>query len=75
MGVGGSFDVISGKVQRAPKWMQKIGMEWSYRWIQEPKRMAKRNLIDTPKFVALALVSKCTGLEVPTAVPEKSHQD
>jgi len=65
MGVGGSFDVVSGKVKRAPAWMQKIGLEWSYRWMQEPKRMARRNLVDTPKFVALALVSKVTGLEVP----------
>ena len=65
MGVGGSFDVVSGTVQRAPRWMQKVGLEWSYRWIQEPKRMARRNMIDTPKFVALALASKLTGLEVP----------
>ena len=69
MGVGGSFDVISGTVQRAPKWMQRIGLEWSYRWMQEPKRMARRNLVDTPKFVALALASKWTGLEVPGVKP------
>ena len=65
MGVGGSFDVVSGKVQRAPKWMQDAGLEWSYRWMQEPKRMAHRNLVDTPKFIALALISKLTGLGVP----------
>ena len=67
MGVGGSFDVVAGKVQRAPIWMQRLGLEWSYRWIQEPKRMAHRNLVDTPKFVALALIAKYTGLEVPSA--------
>lgn len=38
-GVGGSFDVIAGLVKRAPTWMQKIGMEWLYRVIQEPRRM------------------------------------
>ncbi|MEC7985501.1 MAG: WecB/TagA/CpsF family glycosyltransferase [Myxococcota bacterium] len=65
MGVGGSFDVVAGKVQRAPAWMQRAGLEWSYRWIQEPKRMLRRNLVDTPKFVVLALASKITGLEVP----------
>lgn len=44
MGVGGSFDVIVGKVKRAPLWMQKFGLEWVYRLIQEPKRMWKPNI-------------------------------
>ncbi|MHB1348191.1 MAG: WecB/TagA/CpsF family glycosyltransferase, partial [Candidatus Humimicrobiaceae bacterium] len=39
MGVGGSFDVIAGKYKRAPKWMQKVGLEWFYRYIQEPGRL------------------------------------
>ena len=51
MGVGGSFDVISGLVKRAPLWMQKIGMEWFYRFAQEPKRMWKRYLIGNIKFI------------------------
>lgn len=38
-GVGGSFDVIAGLVRRAPVWMQRVGMEWLYRVIQEPRRM------------------------------------
>ncbi len=65
MGVGGSFDVIAGKVDRAPEWMQKRGLEWSYRWIQEPRRMLRRNMVDTPKFLVLALTYRLTGLEVP----------
>jgi N-acetylglucosaminyldiphosphoundecaprenol N-acetyl-beta-D-mannosaminyltransferase len=65
MGVGGSFDVIAGKVDRAPDWMQRYGLEWSYRWIQEPRRMLRRNVVDTPKFLALALTYRLTGLEVP----------
>ena len=65
MGVGGSFDVVAGKVQRAPRWVQRMGLEWSYRWMQEPKRMIRRNLVDTPKFVILALSARITGLEVP----------
>ena len=65
MGVGGSFDVKSGKVKRAPEWMQKAGLEWSYRFFQEPKRMFRRNAVDTPKFIALALAAKLTGLHVP----------
>ncbi|WP_275399777.1 WecB/TagA/CpsF family glycosyltransferase, partial [Enterococcus faecium] len=45
MGVGGSFDVIAGKVMRAPIWLQKMGLEWLYRLIQEPRKMFKRYLI------------------------------
>jgi N-acetylglucosaminyldiphosphoundecaprenol N-acetyl-beta-D-mannosaminyltransferase len=41
-GVGGSFDVVAGKVQRAPKLMQKLNLEWFYRIVQEPRRMWRR---------------------------------
>ncbi len=41
VGVGGAFDVFSGKLKRAPLWIQKIGFEWLYRMIQEPKRWRK----------------------------------
>ena len=58
MGVGGSFDVISGKVSRAPKYMQNIGLEWLYRLIQEPKRMWRRYLIGNLKFVILIFKAK-----------------
>ena len=53
MGVGGSFDVIAGKVKRAPSWMQKSGLEWFYRVLQEPGRMWKRYLIGNTKFIML----------------------
>lgn len=55
MGVGGSFDVVSGKVKRAPRWMQKLGLEWLYRLLQEPKRMWKRYLIGNTKFILLLI--------------------
>lgn len=58
MGVGGSFDVIAGKVKRAPIWMQKSGLEWFYRFIQEPKRMWKRYLIGNSKFIYFVLREK-----------------
>jgi len=44
IGVGAAFDFISGKVKRAPEWMQRSGLEWLYRLSQEPKRLWKRNL-------------------------------
>ena len=58
MGVGGSFDVVSGMVKRAPVWMQNAGLEWFYRFIQEPKRMWKRYLIGNSKFVYFVLLEK-----------------
>jgi len=58
MGVGGSFDVVSGKTKRAPLWMQKSGLEWFYRFIQEPSRMWKRYLIGNSKFISLVIREK-----------------
>jgi len=55
MGVGGSFDVVAGKVKRAPKWMQKAGLEWFFRFIQEPRRMWKRYLLTNSHFIYLLL--------------------
>lgn len=50
MGVGGSFDVVAGKVKRAPVWMQNSGLEWFYRLAQEPGRMWKRYLFTNVEF-------------------------
>jgi N-acetylglucosaminyldiphosphoundecaprenol N-acetyl-beta-D-mannosaminyltransferase len=58
MGVGGTFDVVAGKVKRAPLWMQNSGLEWLYRVLQEPRRMWKRYLITNSKFVFLLLKEK-----------------
>lgn len=55
MGVGGTFDVVSGAVSRAPKWMQAIGLEWLHRLLQEPRRMWKRYLITNSKFIFMLL--------------------
>ena len=55
MGVGGSFDVYAGRVKRAPLWMQRSGLEWSYRFWQEPLRMWKRYLLGNLKFLYLVV--------------------
>lgn len=52
MGVGGSFDVVAGVTDRAPKWMQDHGLEWFYRFIQEPRRLWNRYVVGNWKFVA-----------------------
>jgi N-acetylglucosaminyldiphosphoundecaprenol N-acetyl-beta-D-mannosaminyltransferase len=53
MGVGGSFDVLAGKVKRAPRWMQNSGLEWLYRFLQEPRRMFRRYFIEDMAFAGL----------------------
>lgn len=58
MGVGGSFDVIAGKVKRAPLWMQRAGLEWFYRFLQEPRRMWKRYLYTNSMFLWLVFKEK-----------------
>lgn len=58
MGVGGSFDVLAGKVDRAPEWMQKSGLEWLYRLIKEPWRF--KRMLSLPKFVLAVVKQKQT---------------
>jgi N-acetylglucosaminyldiphosphoundecaprenol N-acetyl-beta-D-mannosaminyltransferase len=55
MGVGGSFDHVSGLVRRAPLWMQRIGLEWLHRLILEPRRMWRRYLVGNTRFVWIVL--------------------
>lgn len=50
IGVGGTFDVVSGKIKRAPAWIQKIGFEWLWRLFKEPKRIG-RILTAVPNFI------------------------
>jgi N-acetylglucosaminyldiphosphoundecaprenol N-acetyl-beta-D-mannosaminyltransferase len=51
IGVGAAFDFHSGVIARAPKWMQRIGLEWLHRMIAEPRRLWRRYLIMAPQFV------------------------
>ena len=55
VGVGGSLDVVSGRLKRAPALWQKMGMEWLYRLIQEPKRF--RQDLDLGLFVLTVFFS------------------
>ena len=53
VGVGGSFDVVAGEVRRAPRWMQRWGLEWLHRMFQEPRRMFRRYFMGNFLFVGL----------------------
>lgn len=54
LGVGAAFDLLTGQLKQAPRWMQRIGLEWLFRLIQEPKRLWKRYLINNPLFILRA---------------------
>ncbi len=60
MGVGAGFDFHAGTIQRAPKWVQKIGLEWLYRLSRDPKRLFKRYLVTNSKFLWYLLCDKLT---------------
>lgn len=62
MGVGGSFDVLSGEIKRAPIWMQRSGLEWLFRVIQEPRRLFKRYFFGNSIFVYKVLKEKVSYL-------------
>jgi N-acetylglucosaminyldiphosphoundecaprenol N-acetyl-beta-D-mannosaminyltransferase len=53
IGVGAGFDFIAGRVKRAPRWISRGGLEWLYRLAQEPRRLAKRYLVDDPEFLVI----------------------
>jgi len=53
IGVGGTFDVLSGRVPRAPEWMRRSGLEWAYRLFRNPRKI--RKVMTLPRFAAMVL--------------------
>jgi N-acetylglucosaminyldiphosphoundecaprenol N-acetyl-beta-D-mannosaminyltransferase len=51
-GVGAAFDFHAGRISQAPRWMQERGLEWTYRIVQEPRRLLPRYLYYNPRFLA-----------------------
>ena len=62
IGVGAAFDFHSGRVQQAPRWMQRGGLEWFFRLCTEPRRLGPRYLTTNPRFV-LRVLAQTTGLK------------
>lgn len=58
MAIGAAFDYYAGNIERAPRWMQRNGLEWLYRLIQEPNRLWKRYLLTNSHFIYLFLTEK-----------------
>jgi N-acetylglucosaminyldiphosphoundecaprenol N-acetyl-beta-D-mannosaminyltransferase len=53
IGVGASLDFIAGRLKRSPAWMSRVGLEWTYRLAQEPRRLWYRYLVRGPRFVGI----------------------
>jgi N-acetylglucosaminyldiphosphoundecaprenol N-acetyl-beta-D-mannosaminyltransferase len=53
MGVGGSFDILAGVRRRAPRWFRRLGLEWLYRLMQDPRRLARRYVVGNTRFILL----------------------
>ncbi len=58
MGVGGAIDVAAGVTRRAPRWMQRTGLEWLYRLGQEPRRLFRRYAVTNGQFIAYVLAAR-----------------
>jgi len=56
VGVGAAFDFIAGTKRQAPKWLQSIGLEWLFRFCQEPGRLWRRYLYHNPRFILLVVL-------------------
>jgi N-acetylglucosaminyldiphosphoundecaprenol N-acetyl-beta-D-mannosaminyltransferase len=77
IGVGGTLDFLVGGRRRAPQWMQRSGLEWIYRALQEPKRLGKRYLHDARLFAPLlvrAIVARVRSRSVPNARVSVQHR-
>lgn len=61
LGIGISLSFLTGEVQRAPLWMQRLGLEWVHRLVQEPRRLAKRYLVDGVPFALVLLFGGLLG--------------
>lgn len=55
VGVGAAFDFFAGRVAQAPRWMQKLGLEWLFRAYQDPRRLGRRYLLTLPRFALLVI--------------------
>ncbi len=62
IGVGGLFDMVSGRIPRAPTWMRRVGIEWIWRLAKEPGRMWQRYLVGNVVFVVHAMRERLLGL-------------
>ena len=62
MGVGGAIDVMAGVTRRAPRPLQRLGLEWAFRLAQEPRRLLLRYLVGNWRFITLTVRRAAVGI-------------
>jgi len=55
LGIGQTIDILGGRVPAAPHWMTRVGLEWAFRMLRDPKRIGRRVFVDDPPFFAWML--------------------
>lgn len=75
MAVGATLDFEAGNVNRAPKWISEMGLEWLYRLMSEPRRLWKRYLVEGPPFFWLVLLQTLRLYSNPFSATDSQQQD
>jgi N-acetylglucosaminyldiphosphoundecaprenol N-acetyl-beta-D-mannosaminyltransferase len=77
IGIGAAFDFVSGRKRQAPRWMQRSGLEWTFRLASEPRRLWRRYLLNNPLFLWRVMLQQVGArrYDLPSAeVAESVHQ-
>ena len=77
IGIGAAFDFVSGRKRQAPRWMQRSGLEWTFRLASEPRRLWRRYLLNNPLFVWRVMLQQVGArrYDLPSVeVAESVHQ-
>ena len=73
MPVGAAFDFHSGRVRRAPRWMQRVGLEWLFRLAMDPRRLFRRYVVTNTKFAVLVVREEIESLAISIQLTERLH--
>ncbi len=73
LAIGATIDFEAGSINRSPKWVSEVGLEWLHRLLSEPKRLWKRYLLDDPRFFWLVLLQKFNLYSDPFASPQVEY--
>jgi N-acetylglucosaminyldiphosphoundecaprenol N-acetyl-beta-D-mannosaminyltransferase len=58
LGIGAGLDFLAGRFKRAPRWVAQAGFEWAFRLLQEPRRLWRRYLVESPRFALIVFATR-----------------
>jgi N-acetylglucosaminyldiphosphoundecaprenol N-acetyl-beta-D-mannosaminyltransferase len=68
LGVGSALDIIAGQVRQPPRWMTEVGLEWLAKLFQEPKRLWRRYLLESPPFFMMVAQQRMRARRAPDSM-------